>query len=365
MLEKEAEMNLRSRAMNLKYPNFYWAVSWAITKVCNLKCAYCHYPSSPLYRHPDFEPRIKKLLEIRPKHLCINGGEPLTIPNIVDILKRLRSGLGEHFHLEFNTNGTLKDRLLQILPYINGLCLSIDGVGETNKLYRGFDGDILLDTLAEVVQYIPRPEQNFYIVIVPVATEETYKALPKLIKRVEDIWKHGNCPHVGVDIKVVYPSSHALSFAHKKDLWEDFIHRSMEWHEQFKIPVTVRGLAPASHLSLKEGARQHSCCIRQFFTAVLEEDGHINYCKPERYFDYFEARFKNGNFNKKMATLVEGVRTLLINRYDPLCYFPCDHGEFLDDILNCTCASAIALKAKERVIILSKYEFTYACYFLK
>lgn len=358
-------MSLTSYVMNLKYPNFHWVVSWCITKVCNLKCTYCHYPSMPNYKHPDIEARVRKLLEIRPKHLCINGGEPLTVPNIVDILRRLRAGLGEHFHLEFNTNATLKDKLLQILPCVNGVCFSIDGVGEVNKIYRGYNGDILLDTLEEVVKYKPRSEQNFYIVVVPVATEKTYKRLPELIKRVETIWKNGNCPHVAIDIKVVYPSSHPLSYAHKKDVWEDFIRRSIEWHEQFEIPVTVRGLAPASHLSIKEGAKSHSRCMRQFFVAILEEDGHITYCKPERYYDYFKERFKSGNFGEKIATFSKGSYTLLVNPYDPECYFPCDHGEFIDEILDCRRASDMAVKAKEKAIILNEDELRTACSFIR
>jgi MoaA/NifB/PqqE/SkfB family radical SAM enzyme len=319
----------------------------------------------PDYKHPDIEARVRKLLEVRPKHLCINGGEPLTVPGIVDILRRLRAGLGEHFYLEFNTNATIEDRLLQILPCVNGICFSIDGVGEVNKIYRGYDGDALLGTLDKVVKYKPGSERGFCVVVVPVATEKTYRRLPELIKRVEAIWKNGNCPHVSVDIKVVYPSSHPLSFAHKRDVWEDFIQRSVEWHEQFEIPVTVRGLAPASHLSFEEGARSHSRCLRQFFAAILEEDGHFTYCKPERYYDYFRERFDKGGIGERMTVLSKGLYTLFINPCDPACYFPCDHGEFIDDILTCSRASDIAVKARGRSIILSRDELREAGSFLR
>lgn len=357
-------MNIKDYAMKLKYPDFHWVVSWCITKVCNLKCAYCHYPSSPNYRHPDFEPRIKKLLEIKPKHLCINGGEPLTIPNIVSILERLRCGIGEHLNLEFNTNATLRDRLIQILPFVNGICFSVDGVGEFNKIYRGFNGDILLENLKEAVKYKPRPEQHFYLVIVPVATEKTYKQLPELIKKVEQIWKHGNCPNVAIDIKVVYPRDHPLSISKKKEVWDDFINRSMEWHDQYEIPVTVRGLASASHLT-PQGAKTSSQCIRQFFTAILDEDGHITYCKPERYFDYYKGRYDRGDSSEKIRSVLGAVNTLLINRYDCTCYFPCDHGEFIDDVLDCKRASDMAIMARERAIILSKEELRDACNFIR
>jgi len=356
-------VNLKQRVLKWKYPNFHWVMSWCITKVCNLRCTYCHYSYSPDYRHPDFEARIRTLLEVKPKHICINGGEPLTIPTIVDILKRLREGLGEHMQLEFNTNGTLSKMFHQILPYVNGVCLSIDGVGEFNKIYRGVDGDKLLDTLQEIVRYTPPPEQNFYIMVVPVATAETYPGLPKLIERVQEIWKNGNVPNIRLDIKVVFPSTHPLSITSKKDVWDDFIHRSIEWHERYDLPVTVRGLAPASHLTLT-GDKRVSHCIRQYFNAILEEDGHITYCKPERYYDYFKECFLQGDFREKARSSARAINTLLINRFDADCYFPCDHGEFLDDILDSSQASTMAVKARKEGVILSRDDLEDACTFI-
>lgn len=355
-------MRVEDKILKLKYPNFYWAVTWAITNVCNLKCSYCIVP--PQKEHPDFEVGMRHLLKMKPKHLCINGGEPTLVPGMVEKLKRLRAGIDRNMQIEFNTNGTLPDRVFEILPYINNLCLSIDGVGEVNEWQRGYDGDKLLALLEDLVKYEPREGQRFRILVVPVATQLSYERLPELIERVEDIWKKGRVD-VSMDIKPVHPYDHPMTLANKPDFWKDFMEKSEGWIERFDIPLIVRGLSSGSGCSEDVGAKSTSRCIRQFFSAWLQLDTHIIHCKPGKYYECLHDDYVNGDWKTKINTAWRAVDSLLLRKYNPTCYCPCDHAEFLDDILECGRSSEMARRAEEADLSISAGELKRASIFIK
>ncbi len=355
-------MNLQNKVMKLKYQNFFWVVTWVITKVCNLRCSYCD-KGTPDTEHPDFEIGMKHLLKMKPKELCINGGEPTLVPDFVNILKWLKSDVNPDMHIAINTNGTLPKRVFAILPYTNILFLSIDGVGEVNEWQRGYNGDKLLALLEDLVKYKPIDAQRFSIIIVPVATQLSYPRLPELIDRVENIWKKGHVP-VSIDIKPVHPYYHPMSIASKGNFWQDFVEQSREWIERYDLPVSVRGLACSNVLDRK-GVRQTSHCIRQFFSAMVEWDGHVMTCKPERYYEWFYRDYINGDWITKAKAMWEGFDSLLLHRYDPTCYSPCDHAVHLDNILSSRKYSEIAERVKKYGFYISKEELKRACLFIK
>lgn len=354
-------MTLQDKILARRYPNFYWAVTWAITNVCNLRCSYCIVP--PAKEHPDFEAAIRQLLEMKPKHLCINGGEPTLVPDVAGILKRLRAGIDPRMQIEFNTNGTLPDRVFEILPHINNLCFSIDGVGEVNTWQRGYDGDRLLDLLDELVRYRPTPGQKFRILVVPVATQLGYARLPELIERVEKAWKKGRVP-VSMEIKPVHPYDHPMTLANKPDFWQDFMKLSAEWTKKYELPLIVRGLSGGSGCDTMTGAKVKSLCLRQFFSAWVSTEGRREECKPLRYYDGFKAEYLSGDWRKKAKTICRAIDTLYLRRYNPTCYTPCDHAEFLDDVLASPTASEMSRKLEETGLHVGREELERACRFL-
>jgi len=354
-------MMIERAVLSRKYPNFYWAVTWAITNVCNLACSYCIVP--PSKTHPDFEKGIRALLEMKPKHLCINGGEPTLVPDLAGILKRLRAGIGE-MQIEFNTNGTLPARVFEILPHINNLCLSIDGVGEVNKWQRGYDGDRLLDLLDELVRYQPAEGQRFRILVVPVATQLGYMRIPELIERVEKAWKNGRVP-VSMEIKPVHPYNHPMTLANKPDFWQDFMKRSAEWTARYELPVVVRGLSAGSGCDPAAGAKRTSRCVRQFFSAWVTCDGRRDECKPRVYYDRFLADYRSGGPGTKARTVWRAADALFLRPYNPTCYTPCDHAEFLDGILSSGSAREMAGKLEKAGLRVPADELKKACRFLK
>lgn len=355
-------MRVKERVFKLRYPNFHWAVTWAITNVCNLRCSYCVVP--PQKEHPDFEVAIERLLKMKPKHLCINGGEPTLVPGIVDILKRLRAGIDRNMQIEFNTNGTLPGRVFEILPHINNLCFSIDGVGEVNEWQRGYDGDKLLALLEDLVQYKPRDGQRFRIIVVPVATQLSYPRLHELIERVESIWKGGRVD-VSMDIKPVHPYDHPMTLANKPDFWKDFMKKSNEWMERYDLPLVVRGIGTSSGCDADIGTRPKSRCIRQYFSGWVECHGDISQCKPHVYYEYLHNDYFNGNLKTKIRTGWRAMDSLLLRRYNPTCYRPCDHAEFLDAILASERASEMARRAEEAGLSIGGEEIKEVCLFIK
>jgi len=110
-------------------------ITLRITESCNLNCSYCMYwHEGGHYKTSDILTTMinlyKYLLEIKVKKVLIyfHGGEATTHPDIILILKKIRSLFNNSYmelYIEFNTNLILKEDLLkEILLYIDGLNVS-------------------------------------------------------------------------------------------------------------------------------------------------------------------------------------------------------------------------------------------------
>ncbi len=104
----------------LDYPGY--TACTVFTLGCNFRCLFCH--NTPLVDQSASEnyseQEILNFLQTRKNKLdgvCISGGEPLLQPDILDFLKSIKS-LG--FLVKIDTNGSLPEKLEQILK--NKLC---------------------------------------------------------------------------------------------------------------------------------------------------------------------------------------------------------------------------------------------------
>ena len=126
-------------------------VVWNVTRTCNLRCVHC-YSDSHAQKYPgELTPEegkrvIDDLVAFKVPALLFSGGEPLTRPDLLELMEyAATSGL----RVTLSTNGTLIDEptaqwLHEIgLTYVG---ISLDGIGETNDLFRGkkgaFDGAV-------------------------------------------------------------------------------------------------------------------------------------------------------------------------------------------------------------------------------
>ncbi len=84
-------------------------VYWSITKGCNLECSFCFTSSGPGTTEGDLtvEERaqvLRMILDAGVLRVVLTGGEPFTVPEILDIVAALRErGIG----VKITTNGTL------------------------------------------------------------------------------------------------------------------------------------------------------------------------------------------------------------------------------------------------------------------
>ncbi len=120
-------------------------VVWNITRTCNLRCVHC-YSDSYAQKYPgeltlaQARAVIDDLVAYHVPALLFSGGEPLTHPYLFELMEY---ATGRGLRVTLSTNGTLitpeiAARLKATnLTYVG---ISLDGIGETNDLFRGKKG---------------------------------------------------------------------------------------------------------------------------------------------------------------------------------------------------------------------------------
>ena len=126
-------------------------VVWNVTRTCNLRCVHC-YSDSHAQKYPgeltleEAKRVIDDLVAFKVPALLFSGGEPLTRSDLLELMEyAATSGL----RVTLSTNGTLIDKPTAQSLHEIGLTyagISLDGIGETNDLFRGkkgaFDGAV-------------------------------------------------------------------------------------------------------------------------------------------------------------------------------------------------------------------------------
>lgn len=124
------------------------AVSFCITKKCQLNCSYCNIPSKS-QEDLSLENILKKIDELKNLgclRLSLTGGEPF-LRN--DIEKILKYAYKKGFFLTVNTNGILLRKYKKLWKYIDMVFLSVDGYTERQKKFRGGLKNIELFSIAK------------------------------------------------------------------------------------------------------------------------------------------------------------------------------------------------------------------------
>ena len=120
-------------------------VVWNVTRTCNLRCVHCYsdsyaqkYPGE--LTHDQALGVLDDLAAFRVPAVLFSGGEPLTRPDLFDLMQYATlKGL----RVTLSTNGTLIDEETAKKLHAIGLCyvgISLDGIGATNDLFRGKKG---------------------------------------------------------------------------------------------------------------------------------------------------------------------------------------------------------------------------------
>ncbi|MEN6374692.1 MAG: radical SAM protein [Smithella sp.] len=137
-------IKLSYNLFKLKFSNASKPVmlSLYITNLCNLRCSYCFICDESIpkeIRSAEFSlDEIKKIIDdfysLGTRMIFLLGGEPLVHKEFGNIMEYIHhKGIVVHVL----TNGTLIDKKINDLKFADGICVSLDGVGETNDCHRG------------------------------------------------------------------------------------------------------------------------------------------------------------------------------------------------------------------------------------
>lgn len=137
-------LNLTYNLFKLKFSNASRPVmlSLFITNRCNLRCSYCFiYDEKVPIKTRNSEFTLDELKEIiddfyrlGTRMIFLLGGEPLVHKNFGEIMEYIhKKGIVIHVL----TNGFFIGKKIDELKFADGICVSLDGVGETNDCQRG------------------------------------------------------------------------------------------------------------------------------------------------------------------------------------------------------------------------------------
>jgi radical SAM protein with 4Fe4S-binding SPASM domain len=170
------------------------AVSWNITRLCNLKCTHCYLPAGFVdtnefpdgyYRdseltHSQCFRVIDEIAEINPNILLIlTGGEPLLRPDILEISKyAAQTG----FLVVMGTNGVLLDdeTIQKMLDHgVSGAGISLDSIDPVNHdKFRGMEG--AYEATMNGIEALKRASVDF--LVQTSVTRWNYDEIPQIVE---------------------------------------------------------------------------------------------------------------------------------------------------------------------------------------
>ena len=170
------------------------AVSWNITRLCNLKCTHCYLPAGFVdtdefphgyYREAELSQAqcfriIDEIAEINPNILLIlTGGEPLLRPDILEISKYAAD---TGFLVVMGTNGVLlNNEVVEKMQRhgVTGAGLSIDSIQPTNHdKFRGMEG--AWKATMNGVEALKRAKLDF--LVQTSVTQWNYDEIPQIVE---------------------------------------------------------------------------------------------------------------------------------------------------------------------------------------
>lgn len=89
------------------YPDWRdrFTINWLINRDCTFNCMYCIKPDDPHFKF-EVDEAVEAFRKFAPLRLAITGGEPLLVPNFIELCHKL----GEFAIIELQTNFTIKIR---------------------------------------------------------------------------------------------------------------------------------------------------------------------------------------------------------------------------------------------------------------
>ncbi|GAG66201.1 unnamed protein product, partial [marine sediment metagenome] len=119
----------------LKHKNIPILVTLCVTSRCNLDCRYCYREKNGKeFTLQEILNLIDELADMGTQRIALSGGEALLRKDIGVIVDRIKQ---KKMLCHLSTNGLLVNDNISLLKKIDFLCVSIDGIKESNDINRG------------------------------------------------------------------------------------------------------------------------------------------------------------------------------------------------------------------------------------
>jgi MoaA/NifB/PqqE/SkfB family radical SAM enzyme len=305
---------------NISYRNFNWFVIWTVTTYCNLDCTYC-YVGDRKDKKRNIEKGVDELIRAKPRFLGIHGGEPSLVPELPLALERFKKSSPNTFILT-ETNATYPEKIFDMLPFLNHIELSLDGLGDINKEVRGVDGDFIFRNFRKI--HAETEKAGTSVSISTVLTTVNYRHFRNLVEKVADC-----APGVEFAVFVMHPKENPLSVCHDEKIWKEckeIISGITEDHPniKFKGDITVR---------------PQCRCGAQFFIRHLDKMGNWFDCKPHMHLNIFRSKTKEARGIRGQIEILKQafhlLDVLVLRKEKGLkCLAPCDWGEPLEPVFG-------------------------------
>jgi MoaA/NifB/PqqE/SkfB family radical SAM enzyme len=304
--------------------NFAWIATWKITRRCNLYCVYCDHKSmrkADSIEKINYKNVIENIRQYSPKILNISGGEPTLVkdlPWIVSEIKNLWNPFIRIVH-----NGTNPEKMINCLPFIDLLVISMDGPDPINIENRGISGESVLNKLNDLLPYAIQKKVN--VCINCVLTTKNIKYLRKFVEYVYAI-----SPKIEISFTPIIPPDHELSILNSELLFNEFIlaFNDLKNHG-FPIFHVFDGIK--QHKNYK-----HIQCYNQYFNINVTPEGRILTCamnteiKKEHIKYYFRKLFEKKGIRKAINRIKKKVSQDFLNKIDFSCNTICSCQNWLD-----------------------------------
>jgi pyruvate-formate lyase-activating enzyme len=245
-------------------PRPIWQVQWDITYACNLGCSYCLVPRER-DRRDSVDGALAAMGPLAPRNLIVSGGEPTVLERFAEFLRATRAALPDT-SIFVNTNGLNIEPILQVRDELDGVFVSLDGVGAVNRRQRGVRGERVLAALRRLQAARRTTGRPPVLEVVPVVTVASLPLLGQLLEEVQ---------RIGDDIEVLakprLPYSHPESIAATPEgrtayarFWEEHRGRFNLWMHGVATPIRPDPRTP---------------CLAQLFFARLDPRDRLGCCR--------------------------------------------------------------------------------------
>lgn len=121
---------------------------WNIDYFCNLRCKSCNAWQGKIFFPEELiDKHIADMKKNKIKVVSLTGGEPTLNKSIESIVRKLKEN---HFITHIATNGTNPYVLKRIVPYLDGMTISLDSnIPEEHNEYRGLK---IFDTVERTIK---------------------------------------------------------------------------------------------------------------------------------------------------------------------------------------------------------------------